>query len=181
MWPAERMVAGFRVCQHVRLELLEHAESILLVKRAEVEVSEETVAADFCRMSDIPVVLKWRGRSTGLMCLASLNALTHLDFSPRPAKIGAEGAERLAGALKGCTSLTRLELRCNGMGAEGAGMLAQVLSACKALNRVDLGSNEIGAEGMGRLAVVLGECAKLAHLNLSDNGLGGEGTGRLAG
>ena len=83
-------------------------------------------------------------------------------------RIGAEGADRLAGVLGQCSSLAELNLAGNGIGAEGAGRLAEVLGQCSSLAVLNLTHNNIGAEGAERLAGVLGQCSSLAALDLAD-------------
>ena len=53
-------------------------------------------------------------------------------------QIGAAGAERLAGVLLQCPTLSRLELGYNGIGDEGAGRLVGVLPQCPPLSHVHL-------------------------------------------
>eukprot|EP00961_Rhodomonas_salina_P046100 618879-Rhodomonas_salina.1 len=43
VWPAERGVAGLRVCKQLRRDLLGHCTSILLVKQADATVGEDCV------------------------------------------------------------------------------------------------------------------------------------------
>ena len=62
-------------------------------------------------------------------------------------QIGAAGAERLAGVLPQCPTLSPLELGYS-----------------------ELGYNGIGDEGAGRLAGVLPQCPPLSHVHLHFNG-----------
>lgn len=61
---------------------------ILLAKSHEAEVgcnlSEETLISDFRRVSNLNVILRWRGGTAGLRCVAhlkNLNRLARLDLS----------------------------------------------------------------------------------------------------
>eukprot|EP00961_Rhodomonas_salina_P077139 1034584-Rhodomonas_salina.3 len=61
LWPAERVVAGLRVCRLLRRELSEHAGTILLVKKEDTAEISEELLRDFDRVSHLEVVLKWQG------------------------------------------------------------------------------------------------------------------------
>jgi hypothetical protein len=91
------------------------------------------------------------------------------------------GAERLAGGLAQCTTLTYLGLGNNSIGPAGTESLARVLGQCKSLSRLHLLRNEIGPAGAGSLARMLPQCAALAHLNIWRNGIGDAGARLLAG
>eukprot|EP00961_Rhodomonas_salina_P185406 2503259-Rhodomonas_salina.1 len=112
MWPAERVVAGLRVCRHIRQRLAEHAGNILMVKRMETDVSEDALVKDFGRVSLLKVAVKWRRQPPRLICIGSLGfALAHLDLSLN--QIGAVGAGRLSGMLEVCKALGHLDLSHN--------------------------------------------------------------------
>eukprot|EP00961_Rhodomonas_salina_P268172 3624261-Rhodomonas_salina.1 len=197
IWPAERVVVGLRACKLLRQELPGFARSILLVKRWEADVRDDTSAAPFS--PDTKVVLKWKGQElpTGLKRLAGpyklRTALTHLDLSHnvysagggnldlRGNMLGAEEAAMLASVLKECKALAHLDLSGNEIGAEGAEWLAEVLAECKALAHLNLRWNWLAVKGTERLSGVLGGCKALAHLDLRENGLGPEAAGSLAG
>ena len=83
--------------------------------------------------------------------LAQCRALADLDLGGMGNKIGAAGAESLAGVLAQCPALTHLNLRGNGIGADGAEGLEEVLEQCPALAHLDLSNNGIEAVGGGRL------------------------------
>ena len=91
------------------------------------------------------------------------------------------GAERLAGGLAQCTTLTYPGLGNNSIGPAGTESLARVLGQCKSLSRLHLLRNEIGPAGAGSLARMLPQCAALAHLNIWRNGIGDAGARLLAG
>eukprot|EP00961_Rhodomonas_salina_P064739 871176-Rhodomonas_salina.1 len=102
IWPADRVVAGLRVCWHLRQELAEHAGTVLMVKSAEAEIDEDALEADFSYLSKLQVVLIWQGRPAGLDdMVASLSTnLSRLDLSRT--EIGDDGAAELAGVLGEC-------------------------------------------------------------------------------
>eukprot|EP00961_Rhodomonas_salina_P206174 2783114-Rhodomonas_salina.2 len=186
LWPAERVVAGLRVCRQLHQELSETAGNIVLVKGAKAaDFSEDALVADFRRISHRDVALKWRatGRAAGLMCVASMaslgRAIVHLDLTAN--SMGVEGAGMLAGMLSECTALNHLDLCANQLGDKGAGRLAEVLGTCRALSHLALRDNQIGEEGAASLAGALEKCSVLAHLDLSVNVIGDGGAGRFAG
>ena len=92
---------------------------------------------------------------------------------------GSDGARGLAAVLGRCSSLVKLDLRCNGIRAAGARSLAGSLGQCPSLAELHLDGNDIGAEGAGRLAGVLGQCSSLAELDLSYNGIDNDGIAML--
>lgn len=61
-------------------------------------------------------------------------------------------AERLAGALAGCTALVTCALSYNQVGDKGAEGFARLLRECSSLASLDLSANRIGARGAGMLA-----------------------------
>eukprot|EP00961_Rhodomonas_salina_P123116 1658313-Rhodomonas_salina.2 len=84
---------------------------------------------------------------------------------------------RLAGVLRECKVLARLDLRANWLGNELVEKLAEGLQGCKALTHLDLSENLFGNEGAARLAKALAECKALAHLDLSMNRIKADGAG----
>ena len=89
-------------------------------------------------------------------------------------------AEWLAGGGRAqCRALVHLDLSDNKIGAAGAESLAGVLGQCAALVHLNLSNNQIGAGGAESLAGVLGQCTALAHLDLQYNGIKTVGEGRL--
>eukprot|EP00961_Rhodomonas_salina_P056806 763323-Rhodomonas_salina.1 len=80
VWPAERVVAGLRVCKQIRRELLVHAGRVLVVKRPDA-TPDERLVSDLRRLGHLEVALKWRGRIDGLFLVPCLKALVHLDLS----------------------------------------------------------------------------------------------------
>ena len=93
-----------------------------------------------------------------------LHILTELEKMTSPCRItildisncgmSGQDAERLAGVLAQCPSLSELYLRVNQIGDQGAGRLAGVLPQCPALSCLDLSLNEIGAEAADTLRAV---------------------------
>eukprot|EP00961_Rhodomonas_salina_P261600 3535689-Rhodomonas_salina.1 len=185
-FPAERVVLGLRVCKQLRKELLGHAGSALLVKRADAEIHNIDLVEDLNRVSHLKLALRWAGEVHELASASSLRiSLVHLElrhnFSSETPALAAEEVGTLAGVVGECKALVHLDLKQNRIGAEGARRLAGVLGECKALAYLDLSYNDIGAEGAGSLAGMLGGCKALAHLVLSWNGIRAEGAGMLAG
>ncbi|CAF1572133.1 unnamed protein product, partial [Adineta ricciae] len=108
----------------------------------------------------------------------SIQTLTTLNLYYN--KIGAEGAQHLANALRTNTTLTTLDLSCNRIGAEGAQHLANALRTNTTLTTLDLYKNEIGAEGAQHIADSLRTNATLTTHNLSSNQIGDEGAKHVA-
>ena len=71
------------------------------------------------------------------------------------------------------------EVTTDRIGAEGAERLAGVLVRCSSLAVLDLGYNNIGTAGAERLAGVLGQCSLLAELDLEWNGIDSDGIAML--
>eukprot|EP00961_Rhodomonas_salina_P239014 3229513-Rhodomonas_salina.1 len=73
MWPADRVVAGLRVCKQLHENLSENVGKVVLEKRAEADIHEDALITDLSRVSHLNVALKWRGLPAGLsMCLELL-------------------------------------------------------------------------------------------------------------
>ncbi|CAF1010907.1 unnamed protein product [Adineta ricciae] len=98
--------------------------------------------------------------------------LTTLNLSGN--RIGAEGAQHIADALRTNTTLTTLNLHQNGIGDEGAQHLADTLRTKTRLTTLNLSWNEIGDEGAQHLADTLRTNTTLTTLNLNQNGIGDE-------
>ncbi len=79
-------------------------------------------------------------------------------------KIGAPGAENLAGVLGQCRLLAHLNLHRNNIGAAGAKCLAGVLAQCAALAHLDLSSYRIGENGPGGFAGVMAQYQRLTSI-----------------
>lgn len=103
--------------------------------------------------------------------------LEHLDVDRIPAFAGAEGADRLARALRGNRSL--LSISCGRLQIDLSAIepVAAAIRAHPTLQRVALHGNELGAEGAAVAASLLceGSCPSLEDLNLEDNSLGADG------
>eukprot|EP00961_Rhodomonas_salina_P020821 280190-Rhodomonas_salina.1 len=118
------------------------------------------------------VTLRWMNRklAVGLLdVLSERMGLTYLEL--QPSHITDEEATRLAGALRECKALARLDLKKNEIGAEGLGGEAGwgTGSECKALAHLDLSDNNIGVEGAAGLAGTRGECKALTRLDSKKN------------
>ena len=96
-------------------------------------------------------------------------------------EVSASFTRSIAGLLRQCPWLTKLNLSKNRIAEDGAGSLAEVLSQCYWLADLNLRENEIGEGGVRSLAGVLGQCSSLAKLDLGNNRLGEEGARSLAG
>ena len=83
--------------------------------------------------------------------------------------LGASGTAVVAHALRPCTAITSLHLRCNDMGLDGAILLQPRLAELHALRHLDLGLNRLHDSGVEILAQALHLSTALATLNLSGN------------
>eukprot|EP00961_Rhodomonas_salina_P282240 3813531-Rhodomonas_salina.3 len=206
-WPAERMVAGLRVCKELRNGLMKHCRGIVLVQKDGAKISHMLVtlrwkelkggrkldtdmqgsrtvltSLDLGTLRENAVAERAKGVESLATVLGLCKALAHLDL--RKNDLGDLGARRVAGVLGSCKALAHLDLSCNAIGSEAVRLLAGVLGSCKALAHLNLSDNNIGKAqglGVGFLAAVLGEVKSLTHLNLSENRIGFEGAERLVG
>lgn len=96
-------------------------------------------------------------------------SLHTLDLSHN--KLRDEGAERLAGALHGCTSLTSLTLRNIYSGSRGLKALGKVPQECGSLRRLDLMGNEENTGAQVHVVAVSERGAHLTHLDLGSSTL----------
>jgi len=94
--------------------------------------------------------------------------------------IGPEGAKALAEALRTNTTLTEINLTCNGIGPEGAKALVETLQLNIKLTTINFGCNGIGDEGAKALAEALRTNTTLTKINLANNNIGLEGIKALA-
>eukprot|EP00961_Rhodomonas_salina_P173683 2342223-Rhodomonas_salina.1 len=178
LWPAERGVAGLRVCKQLRKDLKAHCTSILLVEQELFSENKRFVSKDFDGLPEHAMVsLTLRNWATTLAGVPRLGSCCKGLFRLKleGAHIGTDGVGVLAGVLAECKALSHLELGWNSIDARGAGVLAGVLGGFKELAHLDLRCNEIGDEGAGRLVGSLGGCTALAHLDLSNNEIGAGG------
>ena len=96
--------------------------------------------------------------------------LQALDFWENGA--GAAGAEALAAALHGQTSLVTLELRGNGMGDAGARAFARMMPKNAPLGTLDLLNNSISSEGRSSLQAGLASSSANPYLVLFEDFIG---------
>ncbi|CAE7543315.1 Nlrc3 [Symbiodinium natans] len=102
-----------------------------------------------------------------LEVLLSGKKVKRLDLRYR--KIGDAGAEQLAAALEGNTSLTKLELDYNGITSAGVTRIAEALIKNVTLTHLYLCNNVIDDEGALHLAAALEENRSLVQFYLSGN------------
>jgi len=88
-----------------------------------------------------------------------------------------DGAEELAKALRGKTSVTELLLSDNNLTEEGAAALVDTMSGIP-VRRVDWAFNMLGDNGMNSIVAMMGNT--LLHLNLRDNEIEVDGATILA-
>eukprot|EP00961_Rhodomonas_salina_P213526 2883749-Rhodomonas_salina.1 len=114
-WPAERGIAGLRVCKQLRRDLMIHCSSFILVQKAGTMPTESWVAEDLKRLPHHHLKVKWKthGAATLLGVLGDCKALVHLDLSSTG--LGGDGVCRLARVLGGCKALAHLNLSENGI------------------------------------------------------------------
>jgi hypothetical protein len=86
----------------------------------------------------------------------------------------------LADALRGNTTLIKLEIIGNRIGGEGAAALADTLRVNTALTELCLSLHQIGDRGAAALADALRTNTTLTTLDLTGNGIGEEGASSLA-
>eukprot|EP01094_Clydonella_sp_ATCC50884_P028415 TRINITY_DN8513_c0_g1_i5.p1 TRINITY_DN8513_c0_g1~~TRINITY_DN8513_c0_g1_i5.p1 ORF type:complete len:225 (-),score=34.85 TRINITY_DN8513_c0_g1_i5:251-925(-) len=94
--------------------------------------------------------------------------------------IGDEGARLLADALRGNTTLERLNLQFTRLGDEGTRVLADALRGNTVLTRLWLGKNKIGDKGAERLFDGLKGNTTLKFLDISWVQFSAEGWAQLA-
>ena len=94
--------------------------------------------------------------------------------------IGEAGAQVLAGALRENATLTTMNLGANSIGDAGAQALAGALRVNTTLTKLDLGGDGIGDSGAEALAGALRENSTLTELILNFNRIGEAGAQALA-
>eukprot|EP00961_Rhodomonas_salina_P221138 2989669-Rhodomonas_salina.1 len=122
-WPAERVMAGLRVCKSIRKELLEHTGTIIVAKTPGASVGTDLFAADFWQERRRKVCLTWRGEPHLLQYLEPLApCLSHLDV--KDTVLGGIGVRGLAKVVRTCTVLRHLDLSGAGIDHDGMERLA---------------------------------------------------------
>jgi len=91
-----------------------------------------------------------------------------------------EGPAAIADMIKINSTLSSINLSCNGIGAKGAGDLSEALKINASLTSVDLAYNDIGVEGASHLSEALKTNASLTSLNLYGNDIKAAGARHLA-
>ncbi|CAK0876893.1 unnamed protein product, partial [Prorocentrum cordatum] len=116
------------------------------------------------------------------MSRAQLGGVTILDFDGMPPPTAAQVAG-LAGCLRLCARLERLDLNNCNIGPPGAQALAKALPSMPGLQVLRLDTNGIGGigdDGAQALAKALPSMPRLQHLHLASNGIGDDGAQALA-
>ncbi|CAK0848215.1 unnamed protein product [Prorocentrum cordatum] len=111
-------------------------------------------------------------------CLRLCARLEKLDLNN--CNIGDDGAQALAKALPSMPGLQYLHLPSNGIGDDGAQALAKALPSMRGLQWLSLSSNGIGDDGAQALAKALPSMPGLQYLYLARNGIGDDGAQALA-
>ncbi|CAK0888619.1 unnamed protein product [Prorocentrum cordatum] len=109
---------------------------------------------------------------------AQLGGVTTLDFDGMPPPTP-EQAAGLAGCLRLCARLEKLDLDNCALGPPGAPALAKALPFMRGLQRLSLGSSGIGGDGAQALAKALPSMRGLQLPSLASHGIGGDGAQAL--
>lgn len=125
----------------------------------------------------------WAIGGDGVVQLASaLEGNPHVTelWIPR-ARLGARGAELIAGAIQSLpsTNLTKLGLSWNAIGDAGAACIARAITSSH-LHTLGLGGNCIGAAGAASLARGIESCRFLSTLGIGNNRIGEVGAASIA-
>lgn len=125
----------------------------------------------------------WAIGGDGVVQLAAaLEGNPHVTelWIPR-ARLGARGAELIAGAIQSLpsTNLTKLGLSWNAIGDVGAACVARAITSSN-LHTLGLGGNCIGAAGAASLACGIKSCKFLATLGIGNNLIGEVGAASIA-
>ena len=110
----------------------------------------------------------------------SLGSLLEIQGISCRQQIGHSGAAIVAHAMATNPTVTKLDLRFNGIGDSGAAALAKAVETNSTLTTLDLSGNEIGESGAAALAKAVEINSTLTELNLFSNKIGDAGAATLA-